>query len=120
MELRKIAIALKKEVVDELNKMDPNGIIKNRYERDKVKIVYSGKEQYAILFWDWESVDESYERFRRAIESVKHSILEADENGSLFSDIETDDEYGYDEEFDYILGWSVNFHLYGDPRDIIV
>lgn len=75
-------------------------------------------EQYHIYKWDWEEPDpEMYLAFKTLIESRKHSILEISEDGNIWTDVETSDRLGCDEEFEEILGWTADIILWNNSAD---
>lgn len=72
---------------------------------------------YIVFLWDWSCPDMDDDKYRELLsflETRRHSIVSIREDGEIFSDIETEDEFGEDSAFETILGWTANIVLWSD------
>lgn len=76
---------------------------------------------YAIVSGEWIGLgDPEYESFLRAIEQRRHALVSVSDDGEIWLDVETKDEDGEDETFQYILGWNFNILKWGESSELIV
>lgn len=124
MQDKKIAIAVNRQTFDEIVERFTE-ITTDRTNRNMLRRIETPDDLYVIMYWDWENPDNDYtdniwNDMLRFLEHRRHSRVEIDENGNIFADIETDDEFGCDEVFNEILGWKAEICLWQDISEIII
>lgn len=75
---------------------------------------------YRVFHWDdvyWDPNSQQVQDFFALASRVRHAILMAprdDVSGKIELDILTEDEYGSDQEFEEILGYTLRFTIWQD------
>lgn len=75
---------------------------------------------YKVFLWDWEPDPEKWDALMRFLEHRRHAIMEIREDGQIWRDVETRDEFGCDGVFEEILSWTASICLWQDTAQIIV
>ena len=75
---------------------------------------------YKVFLWDWEPDPEKWDDLMRFLEHRRHALIQISEEGEIWKDIETDDEFGCDGVFEEIFGWTASICLWQDASQIIV
>lgn len=119
----KIALALTEHTVACLKEGEDRDIIIDREKKNKIRTIETPDGNYKILTWDWEPdarMNDAYTHLLETIKSVRHALIEITEDGNIFTDIEPEDNDGYDGVFEDILGWNTQIVLWNDPDDVLV
>ena len=119
----KAAIAVDKITLQELKDHGCEQLIANREKQNMIRQVETPDDTYIIMYWDWENPDDERDQWIKMLtylEHRRHARIEITEDGDIFTDIETEDEFGCDEVFNEILGWKAEICLWQNTDDIII
>ncbi len=119
----KIALALNAETVEKLKKGEDKDIILEREQKGMIRTVCTPDGDYKILLWDWEPdmrLDDRYTHLLQSIENIRHALVEINDEGDIFYNVEQEDEDGIDGVFEDILGYRTQITLWGDPDNVIL
>jgi len=110
----KVALALWSEDYTENKKLAD--LIKE-LRPDYEKSVQTPDTTYLIYYWDFTGwFGEKVTSLLQIIEPIRHSLIEIREDGTIVSDVNTCDAKGCDEEFEEILSWDAEVHVWDNGR----
>jgi len=118
----KAAIAIDLETKNEIFRKYSKipGMLLKLEENGCFRSVSTADMEYCIYLWDQKDPGmEMYGGFKKILMNRRHSILEITEDGSIIRNVKTHDIYGCDEEFEEILGWTVDITLWNNPDDSV-
>lgn len=117
----KLALALDGRTLNELLDKGFHDFFRERERKGMFRMVNTPDEQYKVFLWDWETPDpDKWEDLLRHLEHRRHALIQISEEGEIWKDIETDDEFGCDGVFEEIFGWTASICLWQDASQIIV
>lgn len=143
-EIEKIVVAIDDDTYKEAIKYSEFEWLKNAAERNGCKTPYSLQDlqvhrtektpdnTYHIFFWNFSDFlwgeravsicpkPNEYQSLRIFLKNHRHAIVECTGDGLVFPDIKPDDQWGCDEEFEYILHWKTEVFLWNDEKNIIL
>ena len=119
--LFKTAIAISNETRTELSLRPEFSILADREAKNCMRRAITPDDMYYVYFWDYENIDAAkWDALWKFLEHRRHARIDISEDGNIFTDIETCDKYGCDEEFNEILGWKAEICLWQETGDVIV
>ena len=117
----KLALALDSRTLKELLDKGFRDFFGEREQKGMFRMVDTPDEQYKVFLWDWETPDhDTWLDLLRHLEHRRHALIQISEEGEIWKDIETDDEFGCDGVFEEIFGWTASICLWQDASQIIV
>ena len=87
-------------------------------EKPEMKKIETPDEVYNVFSWSWIDYDTpKMKEFLDCLSKIRHSMVIVFEDGSLFTDNKTDDDYGCDEEFYELLTPKISIQIFDSPYE---